>query len=383
MKILVFAPYYPPHIGGLEIYADELNKNLSKKVSKIIVFAPQLPIDASSFETWNNIEIIRFPAFEIIPNYPLPKFWSPTFWKSFFSIYKIKHDIVISHTRFFIISTLPALVFSEFKKIPWIHIEHGADFVQANNKLIAYISKCYDKTLGKMALNKSNQIIAASENAKLFVNSISQNKNISVITRGFNYDYFNEIKPDNSVISKNEEGLNIIFIGRLIDGKGIPDLIDAINILSDKPIKCYIVGDGPQKQFILRKISELNLDKSIRVLGYKPHEDIVSLIKSADVLINTSYSEGFSNVLIEAALCKKAIITTNVGIAPEIIIHNKTGIITEMRNPETLAEKINFLLNNKNRIDEFGEAVYYKTIPLFNWDKKIQEFLNIFQKLIR
>jgi len=117
MKIFIFCPYYPPHIGGLESHADEFNKYLSQSGIDITVFTPKLPTDAPESEIkYNNVKIIRFPAFEIISNYPLPKFWSLKFWSLFLGLFKQKFNIVISRTRFFNTSFL-ALFYAKIKNV--------------------------------------------------------------------------------------------------------------------------------------------------------------------------------------------------------------------------------------------------------------------------
>jgi len=122
MKIIIFCPYYSPHIGGLESYSDEFNKYLSQTGIDITVFTPRLPKNAPENEIrYGNVKIMRFPAFEIISNYPLPKFWTKKYRDLKKEIKKEKYDIVISRTRFFNTSLL-ALIYSKTKKTKWIHI---------------------------------------------------------------------------------------------------------------------------------------------------------------------------------------------------------------------------------------------------------------------
>jgi glycosyltransferase involved in cell wall biosynthesis len=78
MRLLVFCPYYPPHPGGLENYAQELHKYLEKKVTSITIFTTNLPDSGDSIEEISKkITLVKYPAVELVTNYPIPKFWKP------------------------------------------------------------------------------------------------------------------------------------------------------------------------------------------------------------------------------------------------------------------------------------------------------------------
>src|SRR3989338_3368629 len=110
MKALIFCPYYPPHIGGLESHADEFNKFISQQGISVTVFTTQLPRGSEQKEIRHkDVSIIRFPTFEIIPNYPLPKIWKSLFWILLIDIYHQRFDLVISRTRFFSTSLMALL----------------------------------------------------------------------------------------------------------------------------------------------------------------------------------------------------------------------------------------------------------------------------------
>ncbi len=381
MKILVFSPYYPPHIGGLENYADELNKYLSFSGMDIVVFTPRLPKNSPAVEKkYANVKIVRFPAFEIIPNYPLPKFWSLRFWRTFFSLFGNKFDFVFSHTRFFNTSLL-ALVYAKTKKKFWIHIEHGSDFVQLDNRLSSSLAKLYDLSFGKLVLKKSDKNIAISEAVKKFVQKLSRRKECAVVYRGFETEKLEKILPSPEFQKRSDE-IYILFVGRLIDGKGLPDLLDAFARLSEPKTKLLIVGDGPQKENLFQQARNLNIAEKISFLGYRDHSDAISILKRADIFVNPSYTEGLPTTIIEAALCKKAIIATNVGGTNEIIKDGRSGYLIAPKDKEALKNKLDELIRNKSRRDNFGLAAYEDNLKKFNWKKSVSEIIKILNSVI-
>lgn len=381
MRLLVFSPYYPPHTGGLESHADEFNKYLSQRGADIVVFTPRLPQDAPEFESrHNNVKVIRFPAFEIIPNYPLPKFWRSKFWRLFFGLFRKKFDIVISRTRFFSTSLL-ALIYAKIKGVKWIHIEHGSDFVKLNNRLFSFLAKVYDHTFGKMILFFSNANIANSEASAHFCQKLHKGKKCAVIYRGVEIEKI-ENAPENVALKKdNPDQIIIAFVGRLIDGKGVYDLLEALKDISED-YKLFIVGDGPQRKILEDFSKKLGLAEKIIFFGHKKFEEAIGILKASDVFVNPSYTEGLPTSVIEAALCQKAIIATNVGGTPEIISGNGDGFLIEPKNINLLKEKLELLITDAKLREEFGRNAYQKVKEKFSWPKSIEKYIEIFKKVI-
>ena len=380
-KLIVFSPYYPPHLGGVENYADELNKYLSLQGIDIIVFTPRLPQESPEFETkYENVKIVRFPAFEIIPNYPMPKFWSLKYWTMRKNIFSQNFNFVISHTRFFCTS-LQALCFAKRKKIKWLHIEHGSSFVRHHNKLVYFYSRLYDFSLGRIILSKSDRVVAVSQAALSFVVKLAPKARCQLIYRGFDHKIIDAVKSNQTLKEKNKDSFLVIYIGRLISGKGVADLIRAMGILKNRKVKCLIIGDGPEKMSLESLAAELGIEENVIFLGYKEHRETLALLKSADVFVNPSYTEGLPTTVIEAALCKIPIIATNVGGTSEIISDQKNGFLIRPKDPQIMAEKINYLLNHAEIRKQLGEKACKSVKVKFSWDNSIAEFTKIFNEL--
>lgn len=378
MKLLVFSPYYPPHMGGLESHADEFNRHLSQRGMDITVFTPRIPKNAPDFEIiHNNVKVYRFPSFEIISNYPVPKFWSAVFWKLYRKLFEENYDIVISRTRFFLTSLL-ALIYAKVKKVRWIHIEHGSDFVKSGGTFSVIIARLYDYTFGKLILVSAEKIIANSKASAEFCRKISPRINCEIIYRGVEIKNIKFVEPDVKIKERYPNDCIITFMGRLIDGKGVADLLNAAKNIKEN-FKIFIVGDGPQAEALKRLAKKSDMEKKIVFFGHQTFENTIGILKISDILVNPSYTEGLPTTVIEAALCKKAIIATNVGGTPEIISENNDGFIIEPKNVALLKEKLEILIKDKKIRVEFGNNAFEKVKDKFDWNKSIEQYLKIFK----
>jgi glycosyltransferase involved in cell wall biosynthesis len=377
MKILVFSPYYPPHIGGLENHADEFNKYLSQRGVDIVVFTPRLPKNAAELETrYNKVRIVRFPAFEIIPNYPLPRFWNLKFWRLFLNLKKEKYNIVISRTRFFSTSLL-ALIYAKIKKIRWIHIEHGSDFPQFKG-IKSKIAKAYDHTFGKLVLKSAESVVANSQASADFVKKLS-GVNPEVIYRGVEIEKIEAIQASEETRKKYAGKVIIIYLGRLIEGKGVADLIQACSQI-DKNYILLIIGNGQERINLENLAVKLKIKDKVSFLGQKNFNEAISLLKSADILVNPSYTEGLPTSVIEAAICRKAIVATNVGGTSEIICGKNDGFLTEAKDIKILNKKLEILIADADMRNNFACSACNKVINKFNWDTNILKYLEIISK---
>lgn len=375
MKILVFCPYYPPHIGGLETHADEFNKYLSQKGADITVFTPRLPKDILANEIkYNKVTIIRFPAFEIVPNYPLPKFWSLKFWYLFSDLFEKKFDIVISRTRFFHTSLL-AMLYSKIKGVRWIHIEHGSDFVQLSSKFKTAIAKIYDYTFGFIIFKFSDLNISISKAVQKFIYKFD-GKNSPIIYRGLDIEEIDRINPDLEMKEKFKDKIIISFVGRLYKWKGVENSILAIKSLPEdlkKKIIFLIVGDGEDYNH-LKEISKD--DAFIEMFGNMPREKAISILKISNIYLHSAYmGGGLSTSLLEAMYSGCTIIATPDEGADEVIENNKSGFLVEKSDSKLIAEKIKEIISKNTEEQKKSAKTYIE--ENFIWEKSIEKYLEI------
>lgn len=148
-KILQISPYPFSHPGGVEQYARTLQE----------IFPDEMMTLAGGRD---------FPILEPVKHCPLPCFWQRDFWRIFDTITRENTRFILSHIRFAPTSWL-AFWIAKWRKIPYIHIEHGTGFLVHKNPLIAGVAKLVDLTIGKYIIRHADRVICVSEAGKKWV----------------------------------------------------------------------------------------------------------------------------------------------------------------------------------------------------------------------
>lgn len=370
-SLLIFSPFFDPHSGGLESFAKELSEHLATPNFPITIFTSQIPKSTPKEENPTpHLTILRFPAFEIIPNFPIPKFWTMEFQEPWQYLKAQSFDFQMTQTRFFLTSLFP-LFFS--KQTPWIHIEHGSTFVKQSFwvSLSAWI---FDHTFGRLVLKKSTTIIAISESVKTFVSKfVSPSKDIQVIHRGLNF-------PKSLPPKKSNQTPQITFIGRLIQGKGVQDLISALDLVQNQGFKfqAQIIGSGPFEKH-LKEMADVRKLDHLKFPGQKSKSEVWQILSQTDIFINPSFTEGLPTSVLEAGFAGCAVLATDVGGTSEIIPDKNHGILIPPKSPQKMADNLIFLLQNSDQRTKMGQNLKTHITQNFTWKTAITKFQNLFK----
>ena len=376
MNLLVFSPYYPPHTGGLESHSDEFNHSLSREGVTITVFTPKLPLSSPSLETrYDNVRILRFPAIELIPNYPFPKFWKKEFWMLWKRLQEEKYSLVLSRTRFFFTS-LMAWHYARKASIPWVHIEHGSDFARFNSPLKTLAGKLYDYTLGTFVLQKSDLNIANSKASADFAERLSRRTDCKVIYRGVEKDIVQSVAP-HSFFQEHFPGKVVIgFVGRLIDGKGVFDLIEAFSQLNSPTSICAIIGDGPERARVAHEVQRRGLQSQFELTGALRQDQIRDYLARSLVFVMPSYEEALSIAVIEARAAGLPVVArTGNGIA-DLIEDGKQGFLAP--DTDSFVGAVLALLQQPTLCDRMSQETLCG-LERFDWSHCMDQHLKVYE----
>ena len=111
----------------------------------------------------------------------------------------------------------------------------------------------------------------------------------------------------------SEQAAELLFVGRLLAHKGVDLLIDAVGLLKQEvPPSVLVVGDGPEKLNLRRRVNEKALNDVIRFRSdVKDHDEVFALMKAAKVFVFPSLREGFGIAPLEALACGTRVVTTS------------------------------------------------------------------------
>ncbi len=132
----------------------------------------------------------------------------------------------------------------------------------------------------------------------------------------------------------------VLMMSRLTKEKDIQTGMRAFKILLEKDTRAglCIVGDGEEMGALKKYAHELGIENSVVFAGWQ--QDTLSYLKSADVFLNTSLYEGYALTLVEAAATKRPIVTTNVGVAGELLMNHRHALIAPVGGVKELGSHL-------------------------------------------
>ena len=193
---------------------------------------------------------------------------------------------------------------------------------------------------------------------------------LHVVTNGVDERFH----PADTGASREQLGLPlepviVLFVGRLVQVKGLDDLLDALGQLKDLPFLCVLVGDGPLRQHLGRRAEDEGLAERIKFVGRRSANEIPCWMTAADILVLPSLSEGRPNVVLEAQACALPVVATAVGGTPELLEDGVNGLLVDAGDGAALAGALRRLLIDKDQRRRLGLAGRERLVAGgFTWD---------------
>lgn len=176
----------------------------------------------------------------------------------------------------------------------------------------------------------------------------------------------------------------LLCVGRLIPEKGVLDFVDAARLVcqSRSDAVFLLAGSGPLLDELRRRVTEAGLEGPIKILGWR--DDIQDLVKASDVFVLPSYyMEGLPVSLLEAMACGKPVITTRHKGCEDAVVDGATAFLVDVRQPRSLAEKMELLIRDAALRQRMGEAGRRRVEQVFELQDCTREVVETLERAVR
>jgi glycosyltransferase involved in cell wall biosynthesis len=384
MKILFLTHSYPRYVGdspGGFIF--RLGKALKKEGVDICVVAPASP-GYPDEEILDGIPVVRFRyaprryetlAYTGNMAQDVASRWSARFamvgflGAYFRSAVKIRRqfDPDLIHAHWWFPGGLVGTWVSKFAQIPLMTTLHGSDV-----RLIRNASAV--RPLARMVLHHSTYVTTVSSWLEHEVSQVANHSNTAIAPMPVETDLFTpgDIREPN----------RILLVGRMNAQKGVAYAIRALAAMQ-APAFLDIVGDGPALEEYRALAHTLNVGDRVVFHGHLPHTDLPTLYRRSTTLVVPSIDEGLGLVAVESQLCETPVVAFNSGGLPDIVHHEKTGLLVPPGDVNALAGALDKILSNPSYGESLGRAGRMAALARFSPESVAQRYVTLYQQAVQ
>jgi glycosyltransferase involved in cell wall biosynthesis len=261
-----------------------------------------------------------------------------------------------------------------------VHVDVRSQEINSVFELLTKLMSPVGCLIEKRLLHTSQTITAVSKvAARDAQRCLSRDERIEITWNGvdphlFCLDTHNSADPN-----------RLLYVGRLAPGKGLRDLVQALElvILQYPEVRISLAGDGPLRGEITSLIKRSGLEENMKLLGHvDSRERLCALYQRAWGLILSSRHESLPTVILEAMACGTPVIATRVGSVMDVISDGVSGILVPPRAPEQMAEAICRLLGDAALRARLGATARHTVEERFSWQAVGSNYLRCYQTLL-
>jgi len=412
-RVAIFTPHSDPlaHLGsqqagGQNVYIKFLTRELSKLGWQIDVFTRWDHINKKQLVILDkNLRLIRLKCGKIgyISKSELINLLDE-FYQNFLIFTNFENPYSLFHGHYWDGGFVGKLAADQFKKplvvnfhsLGLIRQETQKKYLKDQNEYEYFVKRL---NIENEIIKSSSKIISLAETEKETLIQLygAPKEKCLVIPGGTDIKQWNiKITKEKAreIIGLPKDIFLLLYVGRLEWRKGIGTLIATVGKLKNEipNLKLFIVGgkifgknknqdDFKEYERLKNVALKEGVENLIKFVGMIQHSNLPVFYKTADILVIPSYYEPFGLVALEGMAAKVPIIASDVGGLAKIIEDQKTGLLAEPRNVDSLKEKILTLYQNK----KLGETLVnnaFEFVKNYSWEKIAKEIEKVYNDLI-
>ena len=298
-----------------------------------------------------------------------------------------EYKVDVLHTHLWHEALIGAFIKFWRPRVKFVIGRHYSDEMYLNNKGLRLKGMIWAETFH---IYKSEKVIAASTFVKnILLKQGAPPEKIAYLTYGFNFSHprYQPLSADEKKMIRYELGVKetdvfFINVGRLYHLKGQDILLKAFKKIvgQNEGAKLIIVGGGPEEESLKKLSNELGLSEEVVFTGRRP--DAYRLINASDVVVHPTYTELFSQLMIEAMAIGKLLIISRVSAVEDQIKNFDTGIIITPGSVDELYDAMKFAVDNPQKREEMGRKARTYVLENLNIEKVIKGYEALYTELV-
>ncbi|MCP4429938.1 MAG: glycosyltransferase family 4 protein [Gammaproteobacteria bacterium] len=381
-----------------------LAEDLQQEGWNIDVLAPHAP-DALRMETINGVRVSRFQylwpekaqtvcyqggALVNLRKNPLNKLKLPIL--VLFELLSMGWQLLtkkysLIHAHWILPQGFNAVILGKLFHKPTVVTVHGGDIFGLQGRVMS--------SFKRWVLENASAVTVNSEFTKAAV--LAQTSKINVLEKipmGVSTKPLTENQQSRvDLIRQKYKRVNsplVIFLGRLVEEKGVGDLLEAMRLIVQElpEIQCLIAGEGQDKDKFQSYCAELGLDGNVQFLGWVQFEEVPLYLAAADIFIGTSktsangWVEAQGLTFLEAMAAETVVIATASGGIKESVIHQQTGFLVDEGSPSQIAKVVLSVSNDNLKPGDVVKRATKHVQENFSRNIVAEKFDNLFEELV-
>ncbi len=368
MRICFITPYSPKIVGGVGTFLIEICKDLKKKGIESIVLTKKVknPLDVDI-----RVADIETGGFKLISGFLF-------IMKLLLTVFNKRKEIDILHIQTPHHLTAPCVILGKIIGIPTVTTFHGK-LPRSGNITGRFLLT----TAEKVVILFSDELTFVSMDSKRYYGTSLG----GIILNGVNPNSFLRVPEERKATRKKldlEGDFVILFLGRWVAHKGVYTLIDVLSEISGKTeqnVKLLLIGSGEEENVKKRIIDQNLVGKALPIGKVK---SVREYYNSSDVFVLfTSPQEGLPIAILEAMACELPVIASDVSGIPEVIQHQKNGLLIKLDDKKDLIEKIIWSIENKDKLSIIGNNARKSILSSYSIGNMTDKYIKVYNSCIK
>jgi len=372
-RILIFSTAFYPVVGGAEVALKELTDRMPS--IRFDLVCARLKKGLPDHEMIGNVEVHRIGLGYSLDKYLLP-FLGPLCAFRFTPAGTAVWSMMASYAGF--ASLFYCWMRPKSKML--LTLQEGDPLEKYSRRLGPFVF------LQRMVFRRANRVQAISKFLGEWAIGNGFWGTVDVVPNGV--DTINFSKPVHlerrthlrEMFGFEENDIVLVTASRFSLKNAIDDVIRALPLL---PLRCkfLIIGIGEDEAMLRALVEEVGMQYRVVFAGYRTHGELPELLRSSEIFIRPSLSEGLGNSFLEAMAAEIPIIGTSVGGIPDFLVDGETGVFCQSRDPESIAKAVERLIEEpglRERVVQNGSRVVRER---YDWDQIGRSMQGILESL--